>query len=193
MKPLIVLGLVTAATWMIAPGHVVAQQLYDPARHAPLVADHRAARVGDVLTVLVVEASRAESRAGSSADRRFEVEAGVDYPAGGADVGASLQRGNRDQGLTSRHGELRAQLSAKVTQVLANGDLRVAGEQLITVNGERQRIALVGTVRPLDIAADNTVLSTRLADVDIQYHGRGFVNDSQRPGLITRFLNLFRL
>lgn len=174
--------------WAVMLTPAQAQHLYDIDRESSWVADHRASAVGDVVTVLVVETSSAESRADSARERDIGLEAGVRYPAGTPSVGMSLGWDEEGAGRTSRRGNLRAQISAQVVEVLPGGDLRLKGEQLIVVNGERQRIVLGGIARPIDIRQDNTVLSTRLAAADIRYDGAGFVHDGQRPGWLGRAL-----
>ena len=83
-------------------------------------------------------------------------------------------------GTTQRANKLLATLSVTVREVLPNGDLKVAGEQLLTVNGEQHRVNLQGQIRPQDISTDNLVLSSRLADAHIDYVGEGDLSDRQR-------------
>ena len=73
--------------------------------------------------------------------------------------------------------------------MLPNGDLRVAGDQTISINGEAAHIAIRGRVRRVDITSENVVLSTRLADVLIDYNGSGFVSRQAAPGPIARIFN----
>jgi flagellar L-ring protein precursor FlgH len=70
-------------------------------------------------------------------------------------------------------------LGVTVREVLANGDLRVSGEQMLAVNGEQQRVTLEGRVRPSDVSDGNVVLSTRLADARITYVGEGELSQRQ--------------
>ena len=70
----------------------------------------------------------------------------------------------------------------------ANGDLRVAGEQVVEVNNEEQMIRLEGRVRPHDISETNAVVSSRIADARIQYVGDGVLAEGQRQGWITKVL-----
>lgn len=79
-------------------------------------------------------------------------------------------------------------ISARIDQQLPSGDLVLHGSQVITVNGEQQRISLQGTVRPVDIASDNTVLSTRLSESKIDFVGEGWVARNQKTGFFGRLL-----
>jgi len=80
-------------------------------------------------------------------------------------------------------------MTAKVVEVLPNGNLVIEGRQTIVINGEEQVIVVSGIVRPQDIEPDNTVLSTYIADATIVYNGTGPIGDAQEPGLLTRLLN----
>ena len=92
-------------------------------------------------------------------------------------------------GTTSRKESMTAQMSARVVSVLPNGDLVIRGSREIKVNYEKQYMLLQGIVRPSDISADNTVLSSYIADARIEYIGKGVVSDKQRPGWLSRILD----
>lgn len=77
-------------------------------------------------------------------------------------------------------------MTARVTEVLPGGNLRIEGRQSIVINGEEQAIVVTGIVRPQDISRDNTVLSTYLADAQIVIEGDGPLGERQSPGLLTR-------
>lgn len=160
--------------------------LYDQNQFQSLTSDRRAADVGDALTVIVVEVSSAESRAATSSDSEFGVDAGLTNKTGLTRAGVSVDTSSTGTGKTTRAGSVKAQLSVRVEQRLTSGNLFVRGEQLITVNGEQQRIQVQGVVRPIDISADNVVLSTRLVDAKIEYVGAGWVSGNQKPGFFSR-------
>ncbi len=152
-----------------------------------LIADRRANRVGDIITILVMENSSASNSADTSTNTNFGLNAKVGTMFAGNN---SLQLGAGDsyggKGQLQRSGRLLAQISATVTEVLPNGDLVVAGEQTIDMNNEKTHIRLQGHVRQLDIAQNNSVQSNRLADAKIDYVGEGFLTDRSKPGLIPR-------
>ena len=91
-------------------------------------------------------------------------------------------------GCTGRSGGMVAQISVTVESVLPNGDLKVAGEQQLNINGDKTNIRIRGRVRQADIS-NNAVLSNRLADAMIDYDGTGFVTNSAKPGLVARIFN----
>ncbi|MGQ0661095.1 flagellar basal body L-ring protein FlgH, partial [Sphingosinicella sp.] len=124
----------------------------------------------------------------------------------GTNVGGGLRAGPIDEsgelrfgGSYSGRGEVRrserfvAQITATVNSVLPNGDLVVTGEQVMRINGETSRIGVRGRIRSADIRADNSVLSSRIADAQINYDGRGFVSRSARPGVINRIFSFLGL
>jgi len=173
-----------ACSVALLAGPARAQSLYDETTFRPLTADHKAFRVGDVLTVQVVESATATANADTGTQRRnnLGVDLSLDYhrsrhAAANASVGGDFDGGGR----TARDGRLVAQLTVSIRDVLPNGDLLVAGEQQLTINDERQRIAVTGRVRPQDISEANVVLSTRIADADITYVGEGHLADRQKP------------
>lgn len=154
-----------------------------------LTSDKRAYRVGDMLTVLVIENSSASANANTNTEKSGGLTFGMKTSTRGES--ASLQLGDTfgGKGQIQRSGRLLAQLTVTVREVdAASGLLSVAGEQQILVNDEKQEIKLYGKVRPIDILDNNTVLSTRLADAHISYIGDGILSEKQRPGVLTRLL-----
>ena len=169
------------------------ESLIDPAHYRGLAADHRAGLVGDVLTVIVLEATRARSQANTEAASQLEMGAGLESPSTSYEATLGLRGRNAGGAQTTRVGEVRTQISTRVVAVEADGSLRIEGTQALKVNGERQMIRLSGWVRPIDVAADNTVVSTRIANADIELIGVGSVSESQRQSVIYRLLKWLRL
>jgi flagellar L-ring protein precursor FlgH len=95
----------------------------------------------------------------------------------------------KGEGETSRESSMTASISTRVVRVLGNGNLLVAGSRQVKVNAEDQVIVISGVIRPEDIAPDNSVLSTNVADARIEYYGRGVLADKQRPGWLGRVLD----
>lgn len=157
-----------------------ARSLFDEASYRPLAGDNKAFRVGDVLTVQVFENSSASTTADTGTRRNNEVSAELDRNSGRA-VGARAKVGGDFDGggRTERSNRVLITLGVTVREVLANGDLRVAGEQMLAVNGEQQRVSLEGRVRPADVSDGNLVQSTRLADARITYVGEGELSRRQ--------------
>lgn len=167
-----------------------AADLMADANWSSLAGDRTAHKVGDVLTILIYENASATNSANSSLAKSSNLHAQA-QAGSSTDNSASfaLGDGSLNSGSTGRSGQMVAQISAVVDEVLSNGDLRISGSQLLNINGEQTKIHLKGRVRLADIAADNTVLSIRLADATIDYDGQGFVSRSAQPGVLTRIFH----
>lgn len=160
---------------------VQAESLYQEQSFRPLTSDNKAFRVGDLLTVQVFENSSATTSADTGTRRKNSLSADLGHRGNtvaqtGIGVGGDFDGG----GKTQRTNRVLATLSVSVREILPNGELRVAGEQLLTVNDEPQKVTLEGRVRPLDISDGNIVLSTRLADARISYQGEGDIAERNR-------------
>ncbi len=163
--------------------------------------DHRAGSMGDLITVKVVEVSSASEKATTDTSRESSIDAGIPYFFGwpGANppvntnpahlIQANTSNAFAGKGETTRSGSIIATVSAKVVEVFPNGNLAVEGEREIYVNNEKKEILLQGIVRPKDIASDNSVLSTQVADAKIILTGIGVVGEKQRPGWLTRIFD----
>ncbi len=159
-----------------------------------LFADQKATRIGDAVTILVVETSTASNDASTTSSRQSNITFNASGQTGSSSmpqVGLGIGTGNdfKGSGSTSTNGNIRAKLSARIDSVFANGDLWIDGTRTITVNGEEQTIKISGLVRPSDIAADNSVYSYNIADARISFEGNGIVSRAQGPGWITKLLH----
>jgi flagellar L-ring protein precursor FlgH len=169
---------------------------------AYLYEDLRAMRVGDLITVKIVE----KHKGSKSADTKAERESSIDNSLDGINIGlpglslkkvigqdlsisASAKNKFDGKGATNREDTLTGTMSAIVTEVLPNGDLRIEGRREVTVNSEKQVMKLSGIVRRVDVDTKNTVLSTAIADARIEYSGLGVVDEVQRPGWFVRVLD----
>jgi flagellar L-ring protein precursor FlgH len=164
-----------------------AYSMLDESGYRALVAEQKAFRLGDVLTVIVQEAASATSSAELRSQRNFTVSAQAGTTNGdthAASAGTDTQ--SDGSGRTQRSGQLLAQLTVRVTGLSPNGDLSVSGQQKLRINSEEQLITLSGVVRRRDISEGNTVLSSRIADAHIEFDGKGFVTRQSRPGWLAR-------
>ena len=92
-------------------------------------------------------------------------------------------------GSTTRKDVLSATVSARVVDVLPNGNLRIEGQRSVRVNNEDQIMVLEGTVRPRDISQDNMISSAMIADARITYSGNGIITDRQQPGWLMNLVD----
>lgn len=170
--------------------HAGADNLFKEADFRSPVSDRRAFRVGDTLTIQVVENSSASASADTSSDKQADMGFKLTTPNLHQRNGAlGLNEDFAGKGRSLRVGKMLALISVTVVSVEANGDLNVAGEQLMEINDEKQSIKLEGRVRQADIGDNNTVLSTKLANARISYVGDGILTDSQTRGWLPRLFS----
>lgn len=168
-----------------------------------LYSGRRARLVGDLVTIQVVQSTQAGSQATTKLNRAGTVSAKVDalfgietalaeIPGGGPSL--KIETGTTNDydgsGDTSRIGSVTGTLTARVVEVLPNGHLVVLGRQDVRVNDETEILAVSGVVDPRDLGPDSAVLSTRVADLRLEYAGMGVVAGKQRPGWFTRVLDV---
>ena len=177
----------------VASRPVATGSLWPADDHVFFYADKKALRVGDIITVRIVESAQASNTAdtdlsrSSSANASFSTFFGKKkflnlFKLGEDLLTTSSENNHQGAGSTTRSGELTATMTAVVRDVLPNGNLVVQGTREVLVNHEQQFITLTGIVRPLDVDRDNVVLSTQLADASITIGGLGVVADKQRSG-----------
>jgi flagellar L-ring protein precursor FlgH len=167
-----------------------------------LFSDQRAGQVGDILTVRIVEVSQASEKATTDTTRDSETAAhisnffGLETNPNGpwknptTLINAGMSKNDfSGTGETTRAGSLSATITARVMDVLPNGNLAIEGKREIYVNNEKKEILLQGIVRPKDISYDNSILSTQVADAKVIYTGIGVVGEKQRPGWMARILD----
>lgn len=176
-----------------APRPRSAGSLYSDAQFQALTSDRRRFEVGDLLTVLVYESTSATTSADTGTNRDSSVGLGISLPNWNKAAAATANNDFNGTGRTQRAGRVLAQITVLVREVLPNGDLRVSGEQLLEINGEKQTIRAQGRVRPRDVNEQNMVLSSRLADARLAFTGDGVLGDMQRPRWWQKFLSLFGL
>jgi len=162
-----------------------------------LFSDLKASRVGDILTVLIVEKTSASnvSRTEITKDSKFALDAGPGFgawpigeiPIFGADGTSKNQSAN--EGKTTRAGSITSQLAVKVVGTRPNGDLVIEGTRVLGINNDKEMLVLTGIVRAQDISPQNTVYSYQIADAQITYRGKGAAANGGKVGWIMRFLN----
>ena len=185
-------------SWLIALAVTVTvsfstagEPLIDLESGGSLVSNFKAHRVGDIITILIVEESTANATAKTDANSKSEMKGGPGL--GFLDVltnwGLNTENKFTGDGRTQRTGNLNAEITARIVEVMHNGDYRLAGTRMVDINGERQLIEISGICRARDIRPDNTIYSTYIADARIAYNGTGVVNASSEPGVITKLVN----
>lgn len=180
---------------MLISGSVWAGEnsLINPDTYRGLTSDRHAHHLGDILTVLVVESTSAESAAGTGANSNTAISASASGNEYKNQAALGIRGDTVGNGQTSRRGQVRANVSVRITEQLPDGLYRVQGEQVVTVNDERQLIRISGLVRPDDIGYENTVLSYRLAEASIDIKGDGVVADAQKQNIFFRLFKWLRI
>ncbi len=157
--------------------------------------DQRARLIGDILTVRVRVADRANIDNSTRRTRENGEDLGLDDVLGlenkiddllpgsnpGSLVKAKSSSSSKGQGSVRRNEQIQTDVAAIVTQVLPNGNLVIEGKQEVRVNFEIRELIVAGVIRPEDIEAGNTVDSTKIAQARIAYGGRGQISDVQQP------------
>ena len=93
------------------------------------------------------------------------------------------------QGASAQSNSLTGFLTATVLRVLPNGNLLIAGEKQIGLNQGKEYVRVTGVIRPLDLAADDSIPSYRVASAHITYNGKGAIADANAQGWLSRFFN----
>ncbi|MDR2893363.1 MAG: flagellar basal body L-ring protein FlgH [Deltaproteobacteria bacterium] len=182
--------------------------LFSEAGSTLLFEDSRARRVGDIVLIKIVENTRAQHKADTSAGKTSGIELGVSSFLGKSTfsplvvggvasgdtgeiplIGATSNSELSATGTTKRENYVTTTIGGRVIQVLPNNILQVAGAREIRVNNETEYMVITGLVRSTDVLSDNSVLSTQLAESSISYYGKGVLADKQKPGWLTRLLD----
>lgn len=183
-RSLIIMGLVLASSGASAA------DLYRAGNWPALASDRKASQVGDIITLLVVENNQASNSVTKGSRKRNSLDIGVESTLDFEESASGTMGGSYEgQGTNGRTDKMVARLSVRVIEVMPNGDMRVSGMQRLKINGESTTINISGRVRPNDIAADNSILSWRLADAVIDYDGKGFASRSAKPGILGKVFN----
>lgn len=165
--------------------------------------DTRAVRVGDVLAIVIDESANAEGDTSTTLNKQSTGTLGANSifglvpvlkkvypdldPTKFLDYAGTL--GFAGTGNTTRKGTLAGNLSVRVTRQMPNGDLFLEGTKVVLINSEETHLYISGLVRRSDIAQDNSVQSSRIADAQIEFTGRGDLADQTRKGWFGRLVD----
>ncbi|KOY01451.1 flagellar basal body L-ring protein FlgH [Pseudomonas nunensis] len=175
--------------------------IYQAGFEQNLYSDRKAFRVGDIITITLNERTQASKGANSQIDKTSKTGIGLSSLFGGGlstnnpvgsgdlslDVGYSGDRATNGASKSGQSNSLTGSITVTVADVLPNGIIAVRGEKWMTLNSGDELVRIAGLVRADDIATDNTVSSTRVADARITYSGTGAFADASQPGWFDRF------
>ena len=156
-----------------------------------LFRDLRARNVNDLVNIVVVENSTASNSANTATQKKGDASIttpgylfGIKVPQ--TPLGLNSATDFTGTGSTTRTGQLNASISAHVVEVLPNGDMVIEGRKEVTINREHQILTVRGTVRQYDISPADNVLSTAIANMEINFDGKGIVSDANKPAFLSR-------
>ncbi len=172
--------------------------LYAPnSRLADLGRDLRASQINDIVSIIVSDTASAISKGTTNTSRKSAMKSSVTAAAGLTSVASrlpNLAAATGDQqlagtGQTSRQTVLTTSLSARVVDVMPNGNLVIEGTKDILVNSERQWVLVRGVIRPSDLGPANSIRSEKIAGFEIRVNGNGVVGDAiRRPNFLYRLI-----
>ncbi|MCK6547715.1 flagellar basal body L-ring protein FlgH [Myxococcota bacterium] len=160
--------------------------------------DSKPVGLGDILVVRVDESVSASNQGSTQLDRKSQQNLGISgaleklAPEVGlpALFGSSSQSTFAGSGRIQHQGKVNAILPVHVTQVLPNGDFYIEGTKTVLIGGEKRELYVSGVVKPIDVLADGSVFSSRIADAQIEYTGEGDVSDQEERGWLTKLLTV---
>ena len=181
--------------------------IYQAGFETNLYDDRKAYRVGDIITITLSERTQASKSAGSDMSKDSSASLGLSSLFGGGvsidnpstslnplkaenlslDVGYGGTRSTKGDSAANQSNSLSGSITVTVAEVLPNGVLAVRGEKWLTLNTGNELVRIAGLIRSDDIATDNTVSSTRVADARITYSGTGTFAEASQPGWFDRF------
>lgn len=183
--------------------------IYQAGFESNLFGDRKAYRVGDIITITLNERTQASKNSNTNIQKNSSGDLGVPNLFGMAvapknplaalsalgmtndnlslEAAYEAERQSQGSGQAGQSNSLTGSITVSVAEVLPNGILLVRGEKWLTLNTGDELVRIAGLVRADDIATDNTVSSTRIADARITYSGTGAFADATQPGWMSRF------
>jgi flagellar L-ring protein precursor FlgH len=170
--------------------------LFTQAKASFLYSDRRATRIGDLIMITLNERTNASKNADTEIKNNDNSSlaptiSGRVPSTGGNPISFAIDKKKqfKAEADTAQANSLSGTITVTVSQVLPNGNLMVKGEKWLTLNQGNEYIRLTGIIRPEDIATDNTIPSTRVANARITYSGTGDLDESNKQGWLSRFFN----
>ena len=167
--------------------------IYQSGREMVLAENPVARHIGDIVTIVLNEATAAQKSATTSTSKANTVtmpgtqllNKNVSWLANNINDASKFD----GQGASAQSNSLTGYLSCTVLKVLPNGNLYVGGEKQIALNQGKEFVRVTGVIRPSDLAADNSVPSFRVASARITYDGKGAIADANAQSWLSRFFN----
>lgn len=156
-----------------------------------LFTDRKASGIGDIVMVRVVESIKDsdEGKVKSSKSTSENIEGGFGILSFIKAFGFGSISGMNSNTKVERTKTLNMTVSCLVTDIMPNGNMVIQGDRYLTDGAEKMNVRYSGVVRPQDIAHNNIIESTRVANAEIAVTGNGAVSRTQRPGVINQILS----
>lgn len=169
--------------------------MYQDSQASSLYSDIKALKVGDIITVMLMEETQASKSANNEIKKGTDLTLDPIYAGGGnisiggqpIDLRYKDSMNSKRESDAAQSNSLSGSISANVMQVLNNGNLVIRGEKWISINNGDEFVRITGVVRSQDIRPDNTIDSPRVANARIQYSGTGTFADVQKIGWLSSF------
>jgi len=168
--------------------------IYQTVQARPLFEDRRARRIGDTITINLVERNTAEKSANANATRNGNMSAGIGpinrlplSGLNGLELEADAESDFNGKGAAAANNVFNGTITVTVIDVYPNGNLLVSGEKMVAINQGNEFIRFSGVINPNTVTTANTVQSTQVADARIEYRGSGFIDESNTMGWLQRF------
>jgi flagellar L-ring protein FlgH len=167
--------------------------IYQAGREIVLAENPIAHHVGDIVTIVLNEATAAQKSATTTTSKANTVTM-----PGTTLIGKNVSWLNNNvnnaskfdgEGASAQSNSLTGYLTATVLKVLPNGNLFVSGEKQIGLNQGKEYVRVTGVIRPIDLAADDSIPSFRVASAKITYNGKGAIADANAQSWLSRFFN----
>ncbi len=168
-----------------------------------MLQDTRAIRAGDIVMINIDETTNAQGAANTTTSKTDKREQDITAMLGLVPaikkahpdidpaqlISLAAQADFAGDGKTSRKGQLQGLLAVRVREQMPNGDLYIEGTKVVMLNTEEYHLYISGIIRSADIARDNTVASSRIADAQVEFTGRGDLADTTEKGWLGKILD----
>ncbi|HMU17585.1 MAG TPA: flagellar basal body L-ring protein FlgH [Thauera aminoaromatica] len=168
--------------------------IYQTVQARPLFEDRRARRIGDTITINLVERNTAQKSANANATRNGNMSAGIGpinrlplSGLNGLELEADAESDFNGKGAAAANNVFNGTITVTVIDVYPNGNLLVSGEKMVAINQGNEFIRFSGVINPNTVTTANSVQSTQVADARIEYRGSGFIDESNTMGWLQRF------
>ena len=163
--------------------------------YTPLTSGNRAGAIGDIVTIQLVERISASKSNSATTGRNGSI--GLTPPATGplgslfspTDINMGGDQSFKGKGEAAQTSALNGEISVTIAAVYPNGTMLVRGEKTLALNRGDDKLQFSGIIRSADISADNRILSSRVADAQIRYTGKGEIARASKQGWLQRFFS----